>query len=483
MRAVSIRARLTLWYATALGVILLLVGFAAYALIARTTRTDVDAYLADTADAVGASLQIALGRLPPGADSLALRRAANVTLENHRYRDIGVAIFHGAPIALLATDSASAATRQFGGAGGWQQAIESVQRAQRSMTADISTVPTNRERIMALPVSTRRGPFVVAVEQTVEVHEQTLRRVREAMLVGLPLALLLAMAGGFTLAGASLRPVDAMRQQAEQISEHNLHERLPVSRPADELARLSTTFNALLDRVEEAFDQRRRFTADASHELRTPVAVIIGESELALAEERPAAAYRHALRVIHGEARRLSHIVGDLFLLARADASEQPLTPLPLFIEEVVGDCVDAMATIARAKGVTLHFSPMSEVPYDADEALLKRAVMNLLDNAVKYTPAGGSVHAQAEPTVGGGVRIRVRDTGPGVPPEDRVRIFERFFRVGSDGRRPGLGDGSGAGLGLPIARWIIRSHGGDLQLTASGAEGSTFEIVLPPRS
>lgn len=483
MRAVSIRARLTLWYAAALGVILLLVGIAAYALIARTTRNDVDAYLADTADAVGASLQMALGRLPPGADSSALRRAAVLTLENHRYRDIGVAIFHGTPIALLATDSASVATRQFGGVGGWQQAIESVQRAQRSMTADVSTVPPNRERIMALPVSTRRGTFVVAVEQSVEVHEQTLRRVREAMQVGLPLALLLAMAGGYALASVSLRPVDAMREQAEQISEHNLHERLPVSRPADELARLSTTFNALLDRVEDAFDQRRRFTADASHELRTPVAVIIGESELALAEERSVSAYQHALRVIHGEARRLSHIVGDLFLLARADASEQPLTPLPLFIEELVGDCVDAMATIARAKGITLHFSPMSEVPYEADEALLKRAVMNLLDNAVKYTPVDGNVYAEAEPTVGGGVRIRVRDTGPGVPPEDRGHIFERFFRVGSDGRRPGLADGSGAGLGLPIARWIARSHGGDLQLIDSGSAGSTFEILLPPRS
>ena len=139
------------------------------------------------------------------------------------------------------------------------------------------------------------------------------------------------------------------------------------------------------------------------------------------------------------------------------------------------------MATIARAKGVTLHFSPMSEVPYEADEVLLKRAVMNLLDNAVKYTPAGGEVFAEAEPTVRGGVRIVVRDTGPGIPPEDRSRIFERFFRVGSDGRRPGLADGSGAGLGLPIARWIARSHGGDLRLTCSGEGGSTFELVLPP--
>lgn len=482
MRAVSIRARLTLWYAAALGVILLLAGLAAYAFIARTTRNDVDTYLSETAEAVVASLQIEVGRLRPDADSVAVRQAVYETLENHRYRDIGVAIFHGDPLVLFATDTASVATRQFGGARAWAGATDLVRVALWSTAAGVAALQERRERIMSLPAATGHGDFVVAVEQSVTVHEQTLRRVREAMLVGLPLALLLAMAGGYTLASVSLRPVDAMRQQAEQISEHNLHERLPVSRPADELARLSITFNALLDRVEEAFDQRRRFTADASHELRTPVAVIIGESELALADERSATAYQHALRVIHGEARRLSHIVGDLFLLARADASEQPLTPLPMFVEEVVGDCVDAMATIARAKGVTLHFSPMSEVPYAADEVLLKRAVMNLLDNALKYTPAGGDVFAEAEPTVGGGVRIEVRDTGPGIPAADRARIFERFFRVGSDGRRPGLADGSGAGLGLPIARWIARSHGGDLQLTRSGEGGSTFAIVLPPR-
>lgn len=481
MRAVSIRARLTLWYAAALGVILLLAGLAAYAFIARMTRNDVDVYLNETAEAVVASLQIEIGRLRPDADAVAVRHAVQETLENHRYRDIGVAIFYGDPVALFATDTASAATRQFGAGAAWERATDLVRLALRRTAADVVVLPERRERVMALPASTRHGDFAVAVEQSVTAHEQTLRRVREAMLVGLPLALLLAMAGGYTLAGVSLRPVDAMRQQAEQISEHNLHERLPVSRPADELARLSHTFNALLDRVEEAFDQRRRFTADASHELRTPVAVIIGESELALVEERSASAYQHALRVIHGEARRLSHIVGDLFLLARADASEQPLTHLPIFVEEVVGDCVDAMATIARAKGVMLHFSPMSEVPYSADEVLLKRAVMNLLDNAVKYSPTGGNVFTEAEPTAGGGVRIEVRDTGPGIPASDRARIFERFFRVGSDGRRPGLADGTGAGLGLPIARWIVRSHGGDLHLTRSDAGGSTFEILLPP--
>ncbi|NCW46483.1 MAG: hypothetical protein EBV77_13685, partial [Gemmatimonadaceae bacterium] len=217
MRAVSIRARLTLWYAAALGVILLLAGLAAYAFIARTTRNDVDVYLNETAEAVVASLQIEIGHLRADADSVAVRRAVHETLENHRYRDIGVAVFFGNPVVLFATDTASAATRHYGGAAAWARATDLVRLALRRAPDDVAGLRERRERIVSLPAATQHGDYVVAVEQSVTVHEQTLRRVREAMLVGLPLALLLAMAGGYTLASVSLRPVDAMRHQAEQI--------------------------------------------------------------------------------------------------------------------------------------------------------------------------------------------------------------------------------------------------------------------------
>ena len=186
------------------------------------------------------------------------------------------------------------------------------------------------------------------------------------------------------------------------------------------------------------------------------------------------------MRIIHGEARRLASIVGDLFLLARRDAAEQTLTPQPLFLEELVGDCVDAIGSIAREKQVALEFLPVSEVPAVGDDAMLRRVIMNLLDNAIKYTPAGGKVRAEAEPRPGGGAMIRVTDTGRGIPPEHQARIFERFYRVQHTTDRSGLPDASGAGLGLPLAAWIAQAHGGALRLVRSDATGSVFEFTLP---
>ncbi len=487
-RYLSIRARLAFWYTTAFGLLLLVVGVATYLVLVSITRRDADTFLTDTADAVGASLQDALKTISRagGSDSLQVALAATVTIQNHRFRDIGVAIFRSTPskaepnLTLLAVDSSSTATRLFGGRAGWRTASVSAVRALADMDTDIVTLAPYRERVVSMPVRTVRGVFVVAVSQSIEANERVLQRVRQAMLVGLPLSLLLATFGGYLLAAASLRPVDAMRAQAARITASNLHERLPVSRPADELSRLSQTFNALLDRVEDAFAQRRRFTADASHELRTPVAIVIGESELALSADRSSADYRSALQIIHGEARRLALIVADLFLLARADAAEQQLNQQPFFAEELVGDCVDAMATIAQAKHVALDFSPVSEVPITGDEALLRRIVMNLIDNAIKYTPGGGRVIAEAEPTPGGGALVRVSDTGPGIPPEHQARIFERFYRVQHTTNRVGLGDATGAGLGLPIAAWIAKAHGGSLSLVTSDASGSVFELRVP---
>ena len=489
--ALSIRARLTLWYTAALAVLLVVMTFATYGMLSRTTQADADEYLTDAADEVAASLQLALSTVPNtmASDTAAARWAAGRTLDNHRFRDIGVAVFRArtatpddaSRLLLLAVDTTSTTTREGGGAAGWLSASKSVMRALTLMDPELVTIGPRRERVVSMPVSTRRGTFVVALSQSAERHEGTLRRVREAMYIGVPLALVFAMAGGLLLAAASLRPVEAMRVKAEQIGASTLHERLPVAKTADELSRLSQTFNGLLDRVEDAFEQRRRFTADASHELRTPVSIVIGESELALASERSPAEYRTALAVIHGEARRLALIVGDLFLLARSDAAEQPLVPTALYLEELVGDCIDAMGTVANAKQIRLRFSPESEVSYTGDETMLRRVVMNLLDNAIKYTPAEGTVTAHAEPQAGGGAVIRVSDSGVGVAPEHQSRIFERFYRVQQAMPRTGLPDATGAGLGLPIAVWIAKAHGGSLVLAHSDERGSVFELRLPP--
>ncbi len=488
----SLRARLAMWYALACGLCTGVIALAAYLVLARATRDDADRFLADTAGSVGLALQQSLNAAPvrsPAGDDLEPVRAQGV-LTNYRFRDIGVAVFRarktselGPSLQLLAVDTTSTATRDFGGAAGWRRASATAARALSAQDTAVVTLDPHRERVLAMPVRTRHGLFVVAVSQSIEAHEAMLRRTRQAMAIGLPLALVLVTAGGFVLARASLRSVDVLRERAERIGGSTLHERLPDN-SADEIGRLARTFNAMLNRVEEAFELRRQFTADASHELRTPVAVIRGESALALsAPDRHADAYRASLRLIYAESGRLSHIVDDLFLLARRDASEQPLLRAPLYLEELVGDCVDAIATIAAAKQIAIRWLPESEVPANGDDKLLRRCLMNLLDNAVKYTSIGGTVCVSAEPRVSGGAVVVVQDTGPGVPPNSQERIFERFVRLPDAVHDGGIADASGAGLGLPIARWVAEAHGGTLTLAQSDTSGSTFVLELPGES
>jgi signal transduction histidine kinase len=267
-----------------------------------------------------------------------------------------------------------------------------------------------------------------------------------------------------------------MAERAAMIGAANLHERLPVKNPRDELGRLASVFNELLARLAQAFDQQRQFMADASHELRTPVAIMSGEAELALArDDRSLAELRTALVTIRHEARRLKRIVDDLFLLARANAGEQLLAPASLYLGDLARECLQTVRSLAAAKDISLAYEGADELPLVGDEALLRRMLMNLLDNAIKYTPRGGRVelHAAAE---GDRYRLDVVDTGTGIPLEARARMFDRFYRARVERSK---GDG-GAGLGLAIARWIAESHGGSIALVQSGGAGSTFRVLLP---
>ena len=286
-----------------------------------------------------------------------------------------------------------------------------------------------------------------------------------------------------------------MSQQARRMGAATLHERLPVAAADDELGDLATTFNELLQRLDAAFEQQRRFLADASHELRTPVAILGGEAQHALARaDRSPEELRAALAVMRDETRRLERIVADLFLLARGDAREQPLVPGELYLDELVADAVRAVRTLAAARDIQVECACDAELSCRGDEPLLRRLVLNLLDNAVKYTPPGGRVVASAR-REGDSLVVEVSDTGPGIPPESRERIFDRFYRVRQDrgpdavsGAMSGAMSGAtgtpgtGAGLGLAIARWIAEAHGGSLVLARTGAGGSTFRFTMPAR-
>jgi signal transduction histidine kinase len=235
----------------------------------------------------------------------------------------------------------------------------------------------------------------------------------------------------------------------------------------------------LLERVDQSFERQRRFMSDASHELRTPTAILRGESEVALSKlERPAEEYRESLSVLHAEAQRLTHIVEDLFTLTRADAGQYPLSPRDFYLDELVADCVHTTRSLALAKQITLTCEVPEELPIRADEGLLRRMILNLLDNAIKYTSKEGRVTLSCE-RAGAEYALSVKDTGPGIPAELQQRVFERFFRA-DNARTRTEGDGVGAGLGLSIARWIAEVHRGRLVLAKSDSSGSTFTAHLP---
>ncbi|MGH9903547.1 MAG: sensor histidine kinase, partial [Pyrinomonadaceae bacterium] len=271
--------------------------------------------------------------------------------------------------------------------------------------------------------------------------------------VGAPLAsLLLALAGlaGFFLARRSLAPVAAMSERARRIGAENLGERLPVANPRDELGRLAAAFNELLARLDASFDRQRQFMADASHELRTPLSVMHTTAEVTLEQPRRAEGeYRDALEMMDAQVRRLSRIVEDMFTLARADAGRRPLRGSDFYLEELIGETARAARMLAERKGVSVEVAGAeAETPFRGDEGLLRQMLLNLLDNAVRHTPAGGRVRvslARSDSVC----EISVADSGRGIPAEARAHIFERFYRADEARARAGTDGGGGAGLGL----------------------------------
>jgi two-component system, OmpR family, sensor kinase len=248
---------------------------------------------------------------------------------------------------------------------------------------------------------------------------------------------------------------------------------LGESNRSDELGQLARAFNGLVARLRAALQTQRQFMADASHELRTPVSVVRSAADVTLGRDhRDEAEYREALTMIGHEARRLGRLVEDMLVLARADAGGYPLRPVSLYLDELVNDCRRTLDVLAAERNVSVRAQSLAEIPFVGDEELLKRMLVNLVQNAVHHTRAGGVVSIDL--SNGSAIAIDVTDEGPGIAAEDRERIFDRFVQLDRSRR------GSGSGLGLPIARWIAEAHGGALTLESSSTTGSRFRVVLP---
>jgi heavy metal sensor kinase len=300
----------------------------------------------------------------------------------------------------------------------------------------------------------------------------------EILAAGIPLAAALAIAGGYFLAGRALSPVGAMADKARQITADSLGERLPVLNPQDEFGRLATVFNDTLSRLHDSFDRLRRFTADASHELRTPLTAMRSVGEVALQAPRDPGRYREVIGSMLEEVDRLTHLVDSLLVLTRADSGATAARCEAVELAALAGSVADHLRVLAEEKQQTLSVDAAARVEAQGDPAILRLGLMNLLHNAIKYTPNGGAIRVRAVATASGQPAIEVEDTGPGIAPAHRERIFERFYRA--DG---GLnGESAGVGLGLAIARWAVAANGGRIELESEESKGSLFRIVLPGR-
>jgi heavy metal sensor kinase len=331
-------------------------------------------------------------------------------------------------------------------------------------------------RIVTVPVQMGDEiPYLVQAAASLEGVEAALQRASVILLILTPSVFLVSLLGGGTLVKRALKPVDELTRAAMAIEHQHLDRRIVPPRPDDEIGRLAGAFNEMLSRLDRSFRQIQQFSADASHELKTPLTTIRGEAEVALLDELTPEEYRRTLQSIIEEVERMSAVVDNLLTLARADADQVRMVKERVPLHEVVMAVYEGLEGAARRKGVALDLESMAEAWCLGDALWLQQVMTNLVANAVKYTPAGGKIGIELEGEEGW-VRLTVRDTGVGIPPEHLPHVFDRFYRVDSGRSR----DSGGTGLGLSIVQWVVEAHGGSVEAESQVSQGSTFTVRLP---
>lgn len=331
-------------------------------------------------------------------------------------------------------------------------------------------------RFYSKPVTVLGERYTIQVAAPTHEIIEGLQAFQQLLALMIPAFLLAAAAGGWWMSGRALRPVDQITAAARSISERSLAKRLPVPATNDELRRLSDTLNQMLSRIEEAFQRVTQFTADASHELRTPVALIRTTAEVALRKDRSKDEYRRALADVLEESVRTAELIEHLLTLARADAGKAVLERTPLDLALLAQDVVAQCQRLAQGKGLHLTLNvPASGAMIAGEAQALRRVLLLLLDNAVKFTPAGGRIEVMVNQSVTT-VQMAIRDSGIGISPDDLPHIFKRFYRSEKSRNR----EYGGAGLGLSLAMWIVEAHNGTIQVESEPGRGSVFQVSLP---
>jgi heavy metal sensor kinase len=353
-----------------------------------------------------------------------------------------------------------------------------------SLFTTIQTAESEGLRLLAVPMIISISgpppgiqPAALVIARSTKQIDQALAGLLRTLITAVPLALALAAGGGIFLARRALKPVGKIAQTAQEIEETDLSRRINVN-TKDELGRLAATLNAMIGRLEKAFQRQKQFTSDASHELRTPLAVIEAESSLALQKERPSSDYRQSLEIISQESRQMSSLIDQLLTLARADAGKEQWNFTEVNLGKLISNLSTDVEILCQEKGLTFQLDQLQDLVVKGDEARLRELFMNLMDNAIRYTPAPGTVSVSLR-REGQMAVVAITDTGIGIPAEDIPFIFERFYRADKSRSRAE----GGTGLGLAICRYIAEAHGGKIEVESQVRAGSTFSVWLPLQS
>lgn len=456
----SIRAKLTLWYVSLAALVLVAFAVAIYLYLSRGLLNAIDTSLRNHAERIA--------------------QAVGHPSETEEPSQPGVLIL--APQFVSVVDRDGKVTDQILDPEGHEvpvikPALERAANDWNPQYNEASLSETEHVRIITWPARDEDGEvFFVVVGQSLRDIQRAQRQLLLLLAIANPVALLLAGLGGFWLANQALKPVDRLTRAAERIGRGNLSERVEEPRSGDEIGRLAATFNRMISRLEQAFDRERRFTADASHELKTPLAVLRGDIEVTLRRERSPEEYQRVLKSNLEEIEQLTKLTDDLLTLARSDADRSVLDLEEVRLDLLAGDACAYISPLAGAAGVALTYDePDSAVTIEGDQKRLKQLLVNLLDNAIKYTPAGGSARLALTVEDSSAI-IEVSDTGRGIPATALPHVFERFYRQ-TDPRDSRV---TGFGLGLAISKWIADAHGGSIRVESREGEGSRFTVRLP---
>ena len=452
----SLRTRLTLLYSSLVGGILLLFGVAVYVSVSSTIRNELDGDLRATGNEIIANIQwdIKEGLTLRASDVSELLADYFLQVRNEKSR------------LIYSTLNASPYTDALGMAN---------MRPASPTIRDVTLGP-NRLRLLIVPLIVgNRAVGIMHIGSSLDVVLKTQSTLRTVLLIGIPLAIAFSALGFWFSTRQALSSLENVTEVAAQITRaDDLSRRIPYNGPPDdEIGLLISSFNQTLERLETLFNTQRRFLTDVGHELRTPLTVIKGNTSLM---RRMGCGDDESLASIESEVDRLTRMVGDLLLLAQAESGKIPLAYQEVELDTLMLEVMGQMSVLARER-LTLRLGEIDQVLVCGDRDRLKQVLVNLIGNAINYTPAGGTV------VVGLGkvthqARLVITDNGPGIPPEDLPHIFERFYR--GEKSRTRSRDGKGFGLGLSIAYWIVRNHNGYIDVDSKVGTGTTFCIWLP---